>query len=658
MSSKLQDGDLLFPLGQDSSLDPSGLQPGQYSRGMNVVNRGGIIQCRPGYRCLLMLPDGRLQGIAVLAPKRGAEILVFAVAGRLYTSHAPFSTLESLPGALFSETAEQLFFKQVEQTVTTNPDGSVTFTNPRNLLIIQDGGLTPAVVYDGTTAQHQRGPDLIPLGGPMEWVGDRLWVANGPNLYASDIGSPTTFTESQYVAGAVDFFIFPQPITAITKTLTTDFAQLLVFSRTTTQVIQASVRDRAAWATTPNFQKELFPNIGCVSPRSVAAHYGLLWWFSEHGLVSLDAASSGYVSSSLPYQDSQMQESKGRLSQQLGGVACASYENYFLCSVPYADIFNRHTWCLDNTVNPGEAQRKPAWNSYWTGTRPVEWLVREFENVTRALYISVDYDGKNRLWEAFMPDRLDNNCPITWWAESRAYQFNSPGKFKDFRYADVFLSELSGTVDVAVFWAGSHRGKYKRVMTKRILANTALFTNDHVIPPDEILADLKKQSRYTRTQDGKAIIAEETLSSCAVESDRLDWHDDGFQVLVVGSGPGAVRGIVVYAEKPVNEDDSGRVEEDEVEKNFVRFDGGASHENEVDAALMELSNVMPVFRANVTVTVAQDGYTGIGNGTGSSIISQQDADKIALAAANRVASWNLIPVLPPFIGQGDQANTP
>jgi exo-beta-1,3-glucanase (GH17 family) len=117
-----------------------------------------------------------------------------------------------------------------------------------------------------------------------------------------------------------------------------------------------------------------------------------------------------------------------------------------------------------------------------------------------------------------------------------------------------------------------------------------------------------------------------------------------------------VRGIVVYAEKPVNEDDSGRVEEDEVEKNFVRFDGGASHENEVDAALMELSNVMPVFRANVTVTVAQDGYTGIGNGTGSSIISQQDADKIALAAANRMASWNLIPILPPFIGQGDQAN--
>lgn len=638
-------------MGMDSSTDPTGLVPGYYSRGMNVVNRGGIIQCRPGYRCLLVLPEGRLQGFSVLRPKRGPETLVFGVEGRLYVSQAPFETAALLPGVEFSAIAQQLFFKQVEQSVVTNADGSITFINPRTLLIIQDGGSTSPIIYDGTTATYSRGAGSIPLGGPMEWIGDRLWVARGTNLYASDIGNPISFTEQLYISG-VGFFIFPLEITALAKTLTVDNAQLLVYTRTTTSVIQASIRDRATWPTVPNFQKEIFPKIGCVSQRSVKAHYGLLWWFCEQGLISLDAAASGYISSSLPYVDAPMQDSKAKVSQQTWGVASASFENYFLCSVPYADIYNRHTWCLDFTVDPGKTQQKPAFNSFWTGTRPVEWLTGEFDSQNRAFYISVDYDGQNRLWEAFMPDRLDNGCPITWWAESRAYQFESPGKFKEFRYADIFQSELSGVFDCAVFWAGGHKGKYKRVMTKRILANTDTFIHDHEITAEENLVALKKQSRYTRTQDGKRIIADETLSACEVESERLDFHDDSFQVLVVGSGPGAIRGIVGYSEPPTNEDDSGRCEKDETDENFVRFDGGASSEDSLEAALVEFLDEIPVFNSSKTVTLTQDGFTGIGSGVGSSIISQQDADKIATAMANRLAAEQLKLILPRIISLG------
>jgi len=648
LSKKLQDGDLLFPLGQDSSTDPTGLVPGYYSRGMNVTNRGGVIQCRPGYRCLLALPAGRLQGFSVFRPKRGVETLVLGVEGQLYTSQAPFDTATALPGGVYSATSQQLFFKQVEQSVEQNPDGSLTFINPKSILVIQDGGSTSPILYDGTSATYSQGSGSVPLGGPMEWVSDRLWVARGTALYASDIGNPVSFTESLYIAG-VGFFIFAQEITALARTLAIDNAQLLVFTRTTTSQLLASIRDRSTWPTTPNFQKEVFPKIGCVSQRSVRAHYGLLWWYCEQGLISLDAAASGYISSTLPYVDAPMQDSKGRVSQETWGVACCSFENYLLCSVPYSDIFNRHTWCLDFTVDPGKTQQKPAFNSFWTGTRPVEWLTGEFDSQNRAFYISVDYDGVNRLWEAFMPDRLDNGCPITWWAESRAYSFESPGKFKQFRYADIFQTELSGVFDCAVFWAGSHKGKYKRVMTKRILANTDTFIHDHEILPGQELVGLKKQSRYLRTQDGKAIIAEETLSACAVESERLDFIDDSFQILVVGSGPGAIRGIIGYAEPPLNIDDSGRCEADETENNYVRFDGGASSKDSLDAALAEFSDEIPVFNSSRTVSLTQDGLTGIGAGTGSSIISQQDADKIATAMANRLAAEQLKLVLPQFI---------
>lgn len=653
MSKNLQDGDVMFPLGQDSSTDPVGLAPGFYSRGMNVVNRGGIIQCRPGYRCLFVLPDGVLQGFSVLRPKRGPETLVFGVSGKLYTSQFPYDTATELPGVQLSDISTQLFFKQVEQSVVTNPDGSISFVNPKNLLIIQDGGYTAPVIYDGTRAIHSRGDGSIPIGGPMEWVGDRLWVARGASLYASDIANPVSFTEAQYISG-VGFFVMPQEIVAMARTLTTDLAQLLVFTRNTTQVLQASIRDRSLWASTPQFQSVLLPEIGCVSARSVHNHYGLLWWFTEHGLISLDAAINGRLSSALPYQDAQMQESKGRLSQDLSGVACASYENYFLVSVPYADQYNRHTWCLDQTVAPGQKQPQPAWNSFWTGTRPVEWLTGEFSGQTRAFYISVDYDGKNRLWEGFMPDRLDNNCPITWWAETRAYNFQAPKKNKTFRYAEVFMQELSGVVDVAVFWAGSHRGKYKRISTRRLLANTATFLAGETVLSDEQIVGLKKQSRDWRTQDGKAIIFEEGLDSCGVEAERKEFIDFAFQILIVGSGPGAVNAVIAYAEPPVNDDDAGKPDIDEVDANYVRFDGGASDAASLQEALKDFENEIPVFRATKTVTLTQDGFSEVGVGTGQSIVSQQDADKIATAMANRMAAEALKLVLPQLISLGEQ----
>jgi hypothetical protein len=193
-------------------------------------------------------------------------------------------------------------------------------------------------------------------------------------------------------------------------------------------------------------------------------------------------------------------------------------------------------------------------------------------------------------------------------------------------------------------------------MTKRIFANTATFEPSHVIDANEVLVSLKKQSRFTRTQDGKAIIANEDLSSCDVESDRLDFHDESFQILVVGSGPGAIRGIIGYADPPVNEDDSGKCEEDETEDNFVRFDGGASTMSSLEAALVEFANTIPVFRSSRTVTLTQDGFTEVGVGTGQSIVSQQDADKIATAMANRLAAEALKLVLPQIINLGETAN--
>lgn len=654
--NKLQEGDGSFLPGQNSLLDPTQLPPGYYARGMNVVNRGGIIQCRPGYQCLFVLPEGNQQGGYFFTPKLGNPVFVFGVSGNLYVSEAPYKEYRQLTGVQFSPEARELFFEQVEQSFVYNPDGSIRLIDVRALLVIQDGGTAPAAVFDGTRAEHQRGPNAIPSGGPMEWVGDRLWVARNAEIFASDLANPLLFTEAIYFVTSKAFSI-PGRCVALSKTPGTLSPQLLAFTERSVTLFQAGIRNRAAWLTTPDFQKDdVFPGIGATSARSVFTLHGKLWWFSSHGLTNMDAAAQANVTSALPYVDSEMTDSKSRLSPDLTGVACMAYENYLLVSVPHGDLYNTHTWVLDNAPLQ-QAVTPPAWNSFWTGTRPVQWLAEEVDGQKRCFHISYDYDGQSRLWEAFTPDRRDDGCPITWWFESRALNLGAPGKNKEFRYADVFLSEIDGTVDIAVFWAGSHRGRYKRILTKRLNAGRGSIRAGEEIQTTTSLFALKKQSRSLRTQDGRALALKETLPSCGVESPNGEFKDEAFQIIVVGSGPAAVRGFIVYAEPPRNDDDAGRVEVDETIEKFVRFDGAAAHEAEnFGEAQTAFEEDVAVFTSVRTATVSQDEFTEIGTGSAESIISQENADLIASTIALRKASEQMEEALPLIVSLGEMAN--
>lgn len=643
---RVADGDVTFILGQNSNMEPSQLAGGMYSRSMNTVNRGGIIQCRPGYRCRMALPDGNLQGGAFFVPKQGLPVFLFGVEGLLYSSEYPYKTFRQVENVSFAPQARQLYFKQVEQSIRLNEDGSLTLIDPRVLMVIQDGAYSPPVVYDGTRAEHQRGATAIPLGGAMEWVGDRLWVSRDADVFPSDLQNPVAFTEHLFIP-TVKVFKMPGEVTAMSKSTNFDFPQLLIFTGDTTTVLQASLRDRSQWVTTVNFQYDLFKKIGATSQRSVIAHHGLLWWFSNYGLTSLDSAVQANSSSTLPYRDSEMADSKGLLSDDLSGVASASVENYLLVSVPYADRYNKHTWCLDNTtIQTLNEAAPPAWNSVWTGTRPVEWYSMELNGTSQVFYTSKDFDGRNRLWEAFTPDRLDDGCPITWYAELRGYTLQDPLRGKQFRFADVFLSELEGVFDIAVFWAGSQRGKYKRILTKRVQSNVGTLRYEDELTADSTLFALKKQSRRLRTQDAREILEGETHDSCDVESPQSEYLDEAFQLLIVGSGPGAIRQVKLFMDPKEGENLSGSCEEDETEVNAVRYDGAAEEGEDFEGVVTTLSLDESVFTAVRAETVTVDGITTLGVGQAESVISQADADKIATDIARRKASKELEGLLP------------
>jgi hypothetical protein len=656
----IEDGDVSFEVGMDSNSHPIKLPAGKYARGENVVNRGGIVQTRPGYRCLMALPDGRLQGFSLFQPKIGPELFLFVVEGFLYVAAFPFNTFQRVQNVAFLPEARQAYFAQVEQAVQSNPDGTLTLITPKNLLVIQDGGFTAPVIFDGTRGVHQKGTGAIPVGGPMRWVGDRLWVARGAELFASDINNPTSFIEDVYLA-TVRAFVLPSEITALARNPTIEFAQLIVYTNETTSLIQAGIRDRTQWPITPNMQQEIFPKIGCKSQRSVIDQQGMLWWFSSLGYVSLDSATHAKLTSKLPYRDSEMQDSKSRLSEDLTGIAAGTFENYILLSVPYADKFNRHTWVMDNSVRQNYTEdTPPTWNSYWTGTRPVEWVNAQIQGKERMFYISPDFDGVNRLWEAFVPDRKDELCPIAWWFETRGY-FGPPAMVvtrKTFRYADVYLSEMAGDIDIGVFWAGTRRGKYKKILDKRYKATEGCFRPDTVITMNSKIFAFKKQSRVVRTQDAKDKAVMETQSSCGVESPWEEFFDESFQLLICGSGPCAVDMLKVVFEPSVSRDNLERTDtcEDELEENVVRFDGAAS-ESDIEAeAWKELSDDVLEFTSLRSTSLTSRGFSEVGVGEGRSIISQEDADKVALRVAVRKAASKLEVDLPKIVSLGEAAN--
>lgn len=657
------DVDLTFFRGMRSDTDPAQLAQGYYWLGFNVINDGALVSCRPGYRCIVTLPEGNLQGATLFRPKVGMEQAVIAVNGLVYVAAWPFSDWKLLANIQLDPYARRVYWALTEQTASrigTEVDAAIEVQVPRRVLIIQDGARSAPAWYDGSNyAQDRDDPFGIPVGGSMAWSGDRLWVANGTLVKASDIGNPFSFRESQYLGGT-QAFAFPGDVTALATTPgSVEVSQLLVYTRENTSLIQSNIRQRDLWESTVDMSREIL-KVGCVAPKSVIAHYGQLAWYSDQGLVTWDSSFATKRSARLPARDAEMAYSALHLHDQLDGVCAAAYDKHILMSVPSGDAYNNHTWVLnDASVETLTDQSGPSWASIWTGTRPVEWFGGEVAGADRLFHVSHDDDGQNRLWITFQPDRLDNGCPIHWLAASRGYfgQLSTQTKlpFADcvFLYADVGIAAIEGDVDVGVWYAGSSRGAFKQITRKLIKAERGSFESERVIDTQTPLYAYKAQSRKLRTCD--ATLQPGDSGTCPIERDIHENRDDSFQLLIAGHGPASIRYVRCWA-RPESEDFAGDPDavKDETGVKAIRYDGaGASGTDatEVQEALAAIP--VQVFVGYKTVTVSLDGDTEVGVGSAKSIVSQDAADRVANVVATKAAESVLIREATPILSAGE-----
>lgn len=630
----LQFSDSFFVGGVDAYSTPDKLSPGEYAFAMNVCNRGGIIQTRPGTKSLLKFDGENFQGFTTFTPASGVPHLISAVDGYVYVSAAPFTTYRRLPNVRFSITSKHVCFESCLKSTDYTADGELIFVSkPYKVLMMQDGD-TRAAFWDGSTSRHlnptpgtltdangeritQAGLDETFIGLWMKWSGNRLWVSRDGMLFASDIGNPLKFTEAQYINEGRAFYL-PGECTGMIETPEQD--GLIVFTIDNGTLFQTSIQDRNQWLSTPNFQKIVFSNIGCAAPLSLVKQYGLIWWFSPMGLINSDQAFALNRSSRIDIQDNEMMCSKGNMGPDISGVCACSYENYLLCSVPSGDVYNRHTWCLDQAVFEGPLN---AWNSYWTGWRPVQWAVGNVNGVQRVFFASKDYNGCLKIWEANLPDRNDNGGPITCFAQFRQNDFGRPNQLKRFTYAEINLQEILGDVSVMVA-VGGRKGGYTRILTKEIAATEGGIYGDAIYDINTCMYGHRPQTRIIRTQEN---VAPTLCNKGGIEAVQPNDVDLTFGLLVVWSGRMGVAGYLAQA--VVYEDQAaGNCEDDETHPNSLSEQGCADKNYFVNTCAFPLINGSG--SADVYCEASQADISS--SATATSIISQADAD--------RKAYWN------------------
>src|ERR1019366_1970002 len=156
-STRFIDSDTTFFSGVKSDSEPGQIPLGYYWMGINTLNIGGSISCRPGYRCVVTLPDGNLQGSFKFVPQQGLEQAIVVVDGKVYVADWPFLSFRQLPGLQFSPFAKQIYWVQTIQSAErrgTGPAPAITLIPPKGVIFMQDGGSTAPAFYDGSNFGH------------------------------------------------------------------------------------------------------------------------------------------------------------------------------------------------------------------------------------------------------------------------------------------------------------------------------------------------------------------------------------------------------------------------------------------------------------------------------------------------------------------------
>jgi hypothetical protein len=413
---------------------------------------------------------------------------------------------------------------------------------------------------------------------------------------ASDLLNPLQFYENTALESG-GYLDFHENITGMTNTY--DYRQLLVFTPMNTSTLQSSLLDRRVWAGTQNFQTVVLPGIGCVGGYAITTQWGIKWWYSYDGLMSLDESLRVYQSSKVTYKDREMNWSKSNISPSMKDrIAMGAFENLLFVSAPSGDIYNAHTWVMDeaplDTLTYWGYFGLPSWPGIWEGIRPVAWITAPIHGTNRTFCLSRDYNFPDdtveairaNVWEAVTDARIDFTVdrdlndvvrPILSQVETKALGYD--GSYKFFRFAEIYLQDIEGEVDLEVFYA-PRRGGYKQVLKKHIVASdwmmqhpsteiSDFFVFDAARPQSRVVRTISEAKTYTGPNTGDDAF-QNVQTSANVPFPRQ--KDYAFSVLLRWTGRMSVSSVRAYFDAEEQESE-GIAEKDEDTDRFLDVAG-------------------------------------------------------------------------------------
>ncbi len=679
--------------GVNSVRNPLLLDTSQFKWAVNCSVRGGIVQTRSGYSMRLSLPVGNLQGGIIFSSNKqfqpasitktaGAtstkqatiygpdgnaiiasqlDYIVFAVGGSVY--YAPFPLVQpknwndyKLENIQLDPSVKQVDFCIASKTSNINKTGNATLVPTYRIVMIQDG-VSPAAYWDGSNQTGAVAED-VPIGTSMAFSGQRLWVANGAIVFASDLGDPLSWTERTTGAGRGDFS-FPENVTAITDYIgQNNDTRLIVFTNNSTYSLASGILDRDQWPLTANFQNTLFASVGCVAKNSIALQAGQMWWYARGGLVSADVAAASYLSSQVLYKDVEMARAKRLMPANISNICAASFENYLLYSIPYQEALNSATMVLDYApASEWKSEKTPAWCGVWTGTRPIVWTSGVINNQPRCFHFSVDYaptnDGSyNHLWEAFMPDRVDSYLQIngdgtTTTLYNRIYSQMETAllgdgiDLKQFLYAQLECLQIGGVVDARVSYRGC-KGTYQQILNTRLMAVNEKYQYKNSPYEEEInnLGILNTQYRRLITET-----AQITNTDTSCESQYLLNVDKAFSILVEWCGEFGLEAIQTYT-TPYSEKANGTTTQDETNYCVIGEDGKSISVDLIESPYLKPPSNNESWFATQKISVQSNcpqgssslNITATATASFISYVSQENADQNAITLATEAAN--------------------
>lgn len=573
----------------------------------NAVTQGGFVQTRPGYKTRLTF-DIAVQGSAAnewwqavegpvvhpqmmvrFRPTNGQQQIVFAISGSIFFSiinpDGTLTTPQWITTLQFNPNADQIVGVTCIQSASIVGGLYVNNIAPRNLLIIQDGN-SRAGIWDGLTGVHanpakrittdSEGGTLYPeawnqtrIGLWMAWSGNRLWVSNGPNIYASDLNDPTHFTEELQLQSA-PVFTFEDDVTGMVDRGTSgnNRSQVVVFTAATTETLWSGIQNRipnefgVGWAYTPDFRTKIFDAVGCVAGKSVIVHRGILYWKSAGGIVLFDSTQTVNSSQNLPPIDQEMAYSKMRVSppsDALDLTCSGRLGSYVWWSVPVGKctngrIYNAHTQVLDRqttvvrSISVGGAFQAgtTGWQGVWTGIRPVQWTNARVGGQEVAYALSISSTGAIHIWQAFQANRADNGERIPWFVETRTHPIQPTifeyGTIQSFK---LMLDQIYGNVSINGMYKGL-RGRYHSLLNTTITATPgSVFTPLPGVTGLQFpVTSYGVQSRVVNSKEYKGVMDE--CNSQNVESKNPDSTDAAFALAIQVTGRAALSAYQIF----------------------------------------------------------------------------------------------------------------